>query len=188
VNTSPVAQKPKTFQPRNVPASSPLPRDLTSYRFPSTGTLIVSQSLIQGRYRTFSNGWNLRCGFCNSVYLASTRDIRRLSPRVQSCGCVAVGRRPRSRQPSRVRAGAPRHLGRVYGRLNVKEWVNGEGWKCVCDCGEVEFVRRSRLLGPRGMSRCPHLTDLLQFQIPTHSLPAKIPNASTRTHAQKATT
>lgn len=134
-----------------------------TYRRPgdTVGRLVlVRRDTVHGLVGTYSNGrWIARCPGGVEVRL-TTRDMSRGSRKLQGCGgkcgkCQPYRRKSR-KLDFRTRPGSPRHLNQTYGRLTVREWVDRLGWLCECECGEFEYVRRSRELGPQGARDCPH--------------------------------
>lgn len=110
------------------------------------GRIVVIRKLEEGpefeRIRRYSSGavWLCECD-CGVVKGVSAENIKR---GIRSCGCVT---------------GPINEVGNRYGRLVVLEQVtsgevferyrysNREGvlWRCLCDCGEVIFVRGAAL-------------------------------------------
>lgn len=83
--------------------------------------------------------WKCRCD-CGKYTFVSTADLNRAT--TKSCGCMAK---------TYIRDGHLEDLtGQRFGRLVAQELIIGQDWnahrwKCVCDCGNIAFVRASNL-------------------------------------------
>lgn len=136
-----------------------------SYSSPKSGSVYGNLTLVKrvmqsGTHGEFSDGlWLALCPWGKKITL-TTREINRGSLKLQGCGGRCGHCKPYARSGRilgfKSRPGSQRHTGRVYGRLTVKVWIDGEGWSCMCECGEPESVRRSSQLGARGAARCSH--------------------------------
>lgn len=125
--------------------------------------ILIRRDMRPGLKRNYSNGyWIARCpgGFSVRIH---TQDIIRRSMKLQGCG-GSDGRCKVCAPPQRLRRqlgfpsrpGALWRVGQTYSRLTVLEWIDKLGWLCECECGEFEYVERSRMLESRGRKPCPH--------------------------------
>lgn len=94
---------------------------------------LVERIKIDGRYM-----WKCRCSCGNEKYICGS-DLR--SGKTKSCGCYQKERASISNKHDL--------LGEKFGRLTVVSEAGHVGkdtqWKCICDCGNISYVRTSCL-------------------------------------------
>ena len=112
------------------------------------GLLTLEEEAFEyGPFGRYSNGyWWARCQ-CGARVKTSTQHLHKGSP--SGTGCPICKPRKQRRKAN--------HEGKVVGRLTIGDWVRGKGWECACECGTVEYVRKSSNLGFAGLRDCPHV-------------------------------
>lgn len=59
-------------------------------------------------------------------------------------------------------------IGKKFGKLTVLEYVGKSTWKCICDCGTVEYAKTAKLVGGRKLrcSLCIHVPSKIGVYTP----------------------
>ncbi len=119
--------------------------------------------------------WQCRCNCGKIVYVSSSK---LLCGRKKSCGCLY-----KETAPKNGMSNFEDITGRRFGRLIALEPTTKENskcvvWKCLCDCGNITFVRGGHLR--RGNTKsCGCLRDAHRFVVWTPIDPMDVPFAIT---------
>lgn len=119
--------------------------DLTGQKF---GKLTVLEWTTSN---TGKGAWKCRCD-CGNITVVLTNNLRRGN--TKSCGCL---RKKLAQQ--RGLQSAQNLIGKRYGKLTVKRKTDRRQrgsiiWECLCDCGNITYVRTDMLNYNKGTRSC----------------------------------